>query len=193
MLDTWDSPSLCMEESSKPGSLSPGERQHRKAMKESEKQEQALNHLALLPGNPLIPDMILNMTSSEERLGHGGTSHTRRYPHKHLFKAARRNATQQHCLRRGHCTQPVPQHLPGTVIWMMSSSSGSILICLMPPSSPEVPTRERQRKAIADRNQRCHICPPTRAGKPWQAMTSVPAEHPTAMRLRPSGPVATRP
>lgn len=54
-------------------------------MKESEKQEQALNHLALLPGNPLIPDMILNMTSSEERLGHGGTIHARRYPHKHLF------------------------------------------------------------------------------------------------------------
>lgn len=43
------------------------------------------------------------------------------------------------CLGSHRCTQVVPQQLPGTVIWMMFSSSGSILICLIPPSSPEVP------------------------------------------------------
>lgn len=110
-----------------------------------------------------------------------------------LLKAKCRDTMQQPCSHRGHCTQPVPHCLPGTVIWMMSSSSGSILICLIPPSSPEVPTRERQQKATANRNQQCHVCPPTQAGKPCLAMTSVPAEHPTATRLQPSGPAASSP
>ena len=77
------------------------------------------------------------------------------------------------------------------MIWMMSSSSGSILICRIPPSSPEVPTRERQQKAMAKRNQQCRVCPPRSAGKPRPAGTSVPAEHPGAKRLCPSGPATS--
>lgn len=42
---------LHMKQSSKPGSLCPGGRQVRKAMKERKKQQRALKHLPVLPGN----------------------------------------------------------------------------------------------------------------------------------------------
>lgn len=50
---------LHMKKSSKPGSLSPGERQDRTTMKEKEKQQRALKHLPMLPGN-------LNKMSAKE-------------------------------------------------------------------------------------------------------------------------------
>ena len=144
-LNTWDPPSPHVKESSKPGLLSPGERQNRKATKEREKQRRALKHPPLPPGNQLIPNMPLKMTFREDQCtGTGGPSVLGDTLQTPLLKAKCREMMQQPCLRRGHCTQPVPQRLPGTVIWMMSSSSGSILICLIPPSSPEVPTGERQ-------------------------------------------------
>lgn len=107
------------------------------------------------------------MTFSEERpvQGHRGPSVLGDTPQTPLLRATHQDATWPPCLHRGRCTQRLPQRLPGTVIWMMSSSSGSILICLIPPSSPEVPTRERQRKAIANRNQQYRVCPPMLFGQ----------------------------
>lgn len=126
---------LHMKQSSKPGSLSPGERQDRKAMKEREKQQRALKHLPKLPGN-------LNMLLCQWRrtiARHEGTLCAGKHPAN--------TSSQSKMLKQDVATLPVQralhtggaQQLPGTVIWMMFSSSGSTLICLIPPSSPEVP------------------------------------------------------
>lgn len=100
----------------------------------------------------------------------------------------------QPCLHSDHCKQMVPQQLPGTVIWMMFSSSGSILICLIPPSSPEVPMgKGNGRQSPTGSSNAMSAQYSTDSGKAYPAVTSVPAEHATTTRLQSSGPGASSP
>lgn len=160
---------LHMKQSIEPGLLSPGGRQDRKAMKEREKQQRALKHLPVLPGNL---NMFVNMVSYGRPLQvRGGT------PSKCLSsKQNAETSCSKPCTQPALHTQTVPQQLPGTVIWMMFSSSGSILICLIPPSSPEVPMgKGNGRQSPTGSSNATSAQHSTNAGKVSPASTSVPS------------------
>lgn len=110
------------------------------------------------------------------------------------------NVSPQNKMLKHHAANPActagtahtePQQLPGTVIWMMFSSSGSILICLIPPSSPEVPVEKGNgRQSPTGSSNATSAQHSNDAGKTSPASISVPAGLATTRRLQTSGPAA---